>query len=344
MITVYADSHRRQDSGGEYIRGRLVPSFEMPRRADIVLRHVADAALGPVIAPDRFGLDPIRRVHDAGMVSFLETAWMEWEAENGPIDAFPNAWPAPRMSRRVPKRVGGKLGYYCIDLSTPITAGTWTAITASADVALTAAARVMAGERLGFGLCRPPGHHAGIDYFGGYCFLNNAAIAAQWLRDAGAGRVAILDVDYHHGNGTQDIFYHRDDVLFLSLHADPAMEYPYFAGHADEIGDGAGEGYNGNYPLPWGTAFDLYGATLGQALQRLRGFSPDAVVISLGLDTFEQDPISRFNLQRDDYRRMGEMIGALRLPTVAILEGGYAIDALGINAAVFLAALEGSLA
>ncbi|MFS2050954.1 histone deacetylase family protein, partial [Variovorax sp. CT11-76] len=201
------------------------------------------------------------------------------------------------------------------------------------------AARI-GGERAAFALTRPPGHHAGADFFGGYCFLNNAAVAAQALRDAGIERVAVLDVDYHHGNGTQAIFYARDDVHFASLHADPVTDYPYYLGHADERGAGAGLGFNHNLPLPRGTDFALWRAALTSALARIAEVKAGALVVSLGVDTFEGDPISGFRLRGDDYLRMGEDLARAGLPTVFVFEGGYAVAEVGVNAVNVLEGFE----
>jgi acetoin utilization deacetylase AcuC-like enzyme len=223
---------------------------------------------------------------------------------------------------------------------TSISAGTWPAALAAADVALTAAGQLTGGAASAFALCRPPGHHAARDLYGGYCFLNNAAIAAQWLRDQGAARVAILDVDFHHGNGTQDIFYERSDVLFVSLHGDPREAFPYFMGYADETGAGAGAGHTLNIPMPRGTSFPVWGAALREGLQRIGHFAPDFLVVSLGLDTFERDPISFFKLSSADFLTTGALIGALQIPTLFVLEGGYAVEEIGINAVNVLAACE----
>jgi acetoin utilization deacetylase AcuC-like enzyme len=198
-------------------------------------------------------------------------------------------------------------------------------------VALTAQKRVADGAPTAFALCRPPGHHAHRDLYGGYCFLNNAALAAQGFLDAGAGRVAILDVDFHHGNGTQDIFYRRKDVLFCSLHGQPQDAFPYFLGFADEIGHGEGEGFNFNYPMPPGTAYGKWRAGLDDALRRIRDYGPDALVVSLGVDTYKDDPISFFKLESDDFTDYGRRISELKLPTLFVMEGGYAIEAIGIN-------------
>ena len=182
-----------------------------------------------------------------------------------------------------------------------------------------------------FALCRPPGHHSAADLYGGYCFLNNAAIAAQAFLQDGARRVAILDVDFHHGNGTQDIFYQRDDVLFLSLHGDPVQAFPHFLGYTDETGAGSGEGCNVNYPLPRGTRFDVWQGALTDACSRIKKYSPDALIISLGVDTFEKDPISFFKLSSDDFTRYGTQIAGLGLPTLFVMEGGYAVEEIGLN-------------
>ena len=331
MKTVYTTDHALQHAPTEFYRGRQVDAFEIPRRAELILAEVERAALGPVIAPRDFGTEPILRVHDAGLVNFLATAWEAWKAETGPVLAYPNVWP-PRRSRMIPtERPGAELGRYVVDMSSPVMEGTWQAARSAVNVGLTAAKLVEEGEPAAFALCRPPGHHAGRDYFGGYCFLNNAAVAAQFFRDHGASRVAVLDVDYHHGNGTQDIFYHREDVLTVSIHADPVAEYPYYLGFADETGEGAGEGFNLNLTLAAGSEWKAYDAALRSALERIDRFAADRLVVSLGVDTFEEDPISRLHLKRPDFARIGEAVAALRLPTLFVMEGGYAIEAIGVN-------------
>ena len=206
--------------------------------------------------------------------------------------------------------------------------------------ALDAAHAVADGARAAFALSRPPGHHAGADFYGGYCFLNNAALAAQALRDRGMARVAVLDIDYHHGNGTQAIFYDRADVFFASIHGDPHTEYPFFLGYMDELGTGAGEGFNLNLPLSRGTGFGQWRAALELALQRIAGFRADALVVSLGLDTFEGDPISGFRLRSEDYLAVGGDLADAGLPTAFIFEGGYAVVDLGVNAVNVLEGFE----
>jgi len=224
------------------------------------------------------------------------------------------------------------MGLFSFDAGSPLTSGTWAAARAGAHCALAAAKAVAGGERAAFALSRPPGHHAGVDFFGGYCFLNNAAIAAQSLRDSGVDRVAVLDIDYHHGNGTQAIFYDRADVFFASVHGDPRTEYPYYLGYADERGEGVGLGFNRNLPLARGTGFAGWRDALAQALQSIAAFKAQAVVVSLGVDTFAGDPISGFGLQSPDYLRVGEDLAAAGLPTVFAFEGGYAVAEIGVNA------------
>ncbi|WP_404384547.1 histone deacetylase family protein [Caenispirillum salinarum] len=341
MLTVYSEDCRLHHGRAELNEGQLVPCFENPSRTDIVLDRLKAVDLGEIVAPRDFGVEPLKRVHDAGFVDFLAECWDLWTAQGRDWDAIPFTFGKRGMrDDRIPKDIDGRIAYYAMDAGTPLTAGTWKAATASANCALSAAEQVAGGLKSAFAACRPPGHHASIDYYGGYCFLNNAAIAAQALRDNGAARVSVLDVDYHHGNGTQSIFYDRADVQFLSLHADPEVEYPYFLGHADETGTGAGEGFNHNFPLPWGTDWERWSGALEEACRRIQGYRPDVLVVSLGLDTFEQDPISKFTLSSDRYPLVGARLAALKVPTVFVLEGGYAVDDLGVNAVNVLTGFE----
>jgi acetoin utilization deacetylase AcuC-like enzyme len=341
MKTVYSERHRLQDGRAELIDGKLLPCFEKPERAELIIGRVREVGLGDVVAPEEHGLEPLRRVHGDDFLRFLEHAWDQWVAAHGAYDALPLCWPTRGLRPIEPDSIDGKLSYFSFDAGTPITAGTWRASRSAADVALSGAELIAGGgERAAFALCRPPGHHAARDCYGGYCFLNNAALAAQALRDRGAARVAILDVDYHHGNGTQAIFYERADVLFLSLHADPRQEFPFFLGHADETGAGAGAGCNRNYPMPWGTGFEVWSAALDDACRQIEAFGPDALVVSLGVDTFEDDPISRFRLRGEDFPRIGERIAWLRLPSLFVMEGGYAIQPIGVNAVAVLTGFE----
>ncbi|HJP07147.1 MAG: histone deacetylase family protein [Proteobacteria bacterium] len=341
MRVIYSEHHRLRDAKTELYGGELVQPFERPSRADMVIKAVRNFGLGEINEPASFAIDPVLAVHDADFVSFLETAWDEWRQTGYAGEAMATVWPARRMQCRPPRFIEGKIGYYALAAETTITEGTWRAALASKDVALTGARGLLDGEGGIFSLCRPPGHHAARDMFGGYCFLNNAAIAAQYLRDQGAERVAILDVDFHHGNGTQDIFYERADVLFCSLHGDPEDAFPHFLGYADETGSGAGQGYNRNYPMPPGTLFSQWQEALADALAHIGTFSPQYLVVSLGVDTFENDPISFFKLTTPDYLTIGEMIDTLGIPTLFVLEGGYDIDEVGINAVNVLKGFEG---
>lgn len=341
MLTVFSEKHALRNAKTELYGGELVPPFECPVRAETILQRVQEENLGDVIAPDEFGLEPVARVHGSAFLDFLEQCWNEWQAAGYRGEAIPTVWPARGMQIRIPDHIDGRLGYYAMAGETSISNGTWEAARASANVALTAQAAIKNGANEAFALCRPPGHHAAQDMFGGYCFINNAAVAAQAFIDQGAGRVAILDVDFHHGNGTQAIFYNRSDVMFLSLHGDPNEAFPHFLGYADETGAGKGAGFNFNYPMGRNTNFVTWSSALDDACEKITNYGPDALVISLGVDTFENDPISFFKLSSPDFKRYGETIGALKLPTLFIMEGGYAVDEIGVNAVNVLQGYEG---
>lgn len=343
MKTVYSAKHLGHAGHIELNGGVLLPGFEKPERAEIIRARVEAVGLGPILPPEPQDLAAAKRVHRADYVDFLPQVWPMWAAEGRTGPALPFAFPVPglRADRR-PQSVDALLGYYAFDAGASLVAGTWEAVQSSFEVALTAAGLVAAGERSAFALCRPPGHHAGAGFMGGYCYLNNAAIAAQWFVDRGAKRVAILDVDYHHGNGTQAIFYARPDVAVFNLHADPMVEYPYFLGHSDERGEGAGEGFNTNYPMPHGTDWSVWGAALEDACSRIATYASDVVLVSLGVDTFEKDPISEFRLKTDDYPKIGARIAALGLPTLFVMEGGYAVEEIGVNAVGVLTGFEGA--
>ena len=343
MLTIYSDDHHLHHGRCELIDGQLMPCFEMPSRADHVLQRVKDRELGPVQAPKDFGRAPIERIHDKGYLDFFQGAWQRWTEMGREDDIMPFTWPARTLRAIKPTTLLGELGYYSFDGGAPITAGTWQAAYSAAQVALTAQAAMQAGAYSAFALCRPPGHHAASDVMGGYCYLNNAAIAAQAFLDQGHQRVAILDVDYHHGNGTQAIFYPRSDVFFASIHGHPEFEFPFFLGYADEVGEGAGEGFNVNYPLPAGSAWDVWGAALDASCQRIDDYAPDVIIVSLGVDTFKDDPISQFKLDSPDYLNMGRRIAALGKPTLFVMEGGYAVEEIGINAVNVLEGFERAL-
>jgi len=344
MKIVYSDDQRLHAPRYQMSAGDMSPCFEKPSRADMVLERVRSQNFGEVVGVQRYSLDHITRVHSESYVNFLQNCWCLWEKKFGPEkDAMPEVFPHRGMRQYEPESIEAKLGYYAFDVCVGITSGSWTAIKTAADVALTGVDIIADGERSAFSLCRPPGHHASEDLMGGYCYINNAAVAAQALRDKGFNKVAILDVDYHHGNGTQSIFYARDDIYFASIHGDPEHEYPYYLGYADETGEAAGAGYNLNLPLPLGTTdWGNYKEALNQCMQAIKDFGADVIVVSLGLDTFENDPISSFKIRSDEFFEMGALIEAAVLPTLFVFEGGYGLEALGVNAVNVLQGFERS--
>ena len=345
MITFFSPQHQRHAPKYEFFRGERVACFESPSRADFVLKELA-ARGHEVREPDVDSAEVLRQVHTARYLAFLESAWVQWvalDAGNAARQPFPSVWPVRTLRSDVePQNFTAKLGLYSMDNGTPMVAGTWAAAKAGADAAASAAGLISSGSNVKAAFCatRPPGHHAGADFMGGYCFLNNAAVAAQTLRNKGCTKVAVLDVDYHHGNGTQGIFYDRADVLFVSIHGDPRTEYPFYLGHADELGTGAGHGFNLNLPLPAGSSKEIWFAALATACEKIKQFGADALVVSLGLDTFADDPISTFALQTGDYLELGARLKVLGLPTAFILEGGYSAKELGVNAGNVLHGFE----
>jgi len=344
---IASDDHLAHDGLVELVAGHPVPCYESPERATVIRDALLAAGDYALEAPTEHGPDPIAAVHALELIDLVEHAWTDAIAAGRdpsrpllPDTFLLGAYGAGMSLERLPVGRHDRLGALCFDTATPIVAGTAAAARAAVDIALTALDRVLAGEPLAYGLCRPPGHHAGRNLIGGYCFFNNAAIVAESVLARGAERVAILDVDFHHGNGTQQIFWERGDALYVSLHGDPAGIYPYFSGYAVERGAGAGEGTTLNLPLPPGTDGDAYLATLDEALEAIRAFEADApLVLSLGFDTYHADPICNLALQTDDYARIGTAVASLGMPVVAIQEGGYAIEALGANAVAFLGAL-----
>jgi acetoin utilization deacetylase AcuC-like enzyme len=339
----YSPAQLEHQPTKELSDGQLVDAFETPARVQSILEALQKSQFVRFDDVAQFGLKDYARVHADAYLHFLEQFWTNWTAAGRASEAFPFVWPVRDFrADKVPTHIDGQLGRFSFDAGTPLTKGTWSAAKASANAALSGAMALNQGAALAFSLCRPPGHHAGRDYFGGYCFLNNAAIAAQSLIDQGAKRVSILDVDYHHGNGTQAIFYDRADVQFISIHADPMVEYPYFLGHADEKGEGKGEGYNVNYPLSHGTQFAAWMVALENAIAKIDAYAPDAVLISLGADIYEGDPISQFKIREDEFIKIGARLAELKGPKLVIMEGGYAVGALGDNVTSFLRGIAGA--
>jgi acetoin utilization deacetylase AcuC-like enzyme len=337
-MLIFTNPHHALHAGRhEMFRGRLVPCHEVPARLDHVLAELGRRPVGELRSPPPISRSLLERVHSPRYLDFLKGAWTEWIAldpSNAELDAIPSVWPVRGFRHDVePANFAARLGLYSFDAGTPLTSGTWAAAEGGAACAAAAASalRAPSAPPATMALTRPPGHHAGWDFFGGYCFINNAAVAAQTLLGEGARRVAVLDLDYHHGNGTQSIFYERADVLTISIHGDPRTEYPFYLGHADERGAGAGEGFNLNFPLPAGTDFARWRPALMTALRRIEEYEPEALVVPLGVDTFEGDPISGFLLKSEDYIQVGRDLSSTRLPVVFTMEGGYAVGAMGVN-------------
>lgn len=341
MLTFYDDRTRNRRATGELSRGQIISPLECPERVEMIVARIREVGLGQIRGVAAHGRGPIEAIHDPGYVAFIANAWADWQAAGYGGEALAETWPT-RNTRAdiVPRNIVGRLGYYALAAETAIEAGTWEAARASVDIALTALEHVQETGEPAFGLCRPPGHHAAADQYGGYCFFNNAAIAAHAARQNDALRVAVLDVDYHHGNGTQQILYKRDDVLFASLHCDPRDDFPYYLGHADERGAGVGEGYNRNYPLPPGADYAAWVAQLDAALSAIDDYDPDLLIISLGVDTFGGDPLGRFTLQSNDFIDYGRRLAGLKRPTLFLMEGGYAVDEIGVNVVNVLSGFE----
>jgi acetoin utilization deacetylase AcuC-like enzyme len=325
---------------------RLAPSpdgrryWEQPARIDALLDVLRRGGHTVTQARDH-GLEPIARVHDQGYLRFLADGFGQYQDLPGAGPALRPAALAVRYPARVPQGILGQAGYYIASLSAPVLQGTWRAALGSAHAAIDAADRILAGDQLVYALCRPPGHHAAPDLAGGFCYLNNAAIAAQRLLDGGAGPVAILDFDVHHGNGTQYIFYARDDVHYVSVHGDPANLYPYFSGYADETGTGAGLGRNLNLPLPPGSGDDVFVPAVFSGLAAIARRPPAVLVVSLGFDAHAGDPTANLAATTDAFAHIGAAIRQTGYPILLVQEGGYIIERLGINLAAFLHALTG---
>ena len=337
MKVVHTSRHLGHDPEVEFESGSLHPAFEHIGRAESIRAALASDPAFTLTEPSQWGTAPIEAVHDPGLVRFLRAAWAEFQlVRPGTREVVPDVF--MHRSLRVgmgdidePTPIEARLGWWTHEVTTPITEGTFDAALGAVDTALSATAAVLEGERVAYGLCRPPGHHAGTALYGGYCFLNNAAIAANHVASATGTRVTILDVDYHHGNGTQQIFYARDDVQYVSLHADPVRAYPFVIGFAEETGTGRGRGSTTNILLPAGTGDDAYLSSLEQACEAITAFSPSLLIVSLGLDTFIEDPIADLALTADGFERCGALVGRLGLPTVVLQEGGYDIASLGNN-------------
>src|SRR5258707_6883989 len=350
MRIVYDPTHVLHDPATEVQYGVPVPIYEVPARAESIRAALlADDAFS-FAEPAEHGISPVTAVHHEGLVRYVEEAWSLWRAHGGGAGSMPPQYlpdtvlhpavregmgPAPEPSGAV-----GRMGYWCWETMTPLVPGSYQAARAAVDVAVTAADLLLAGDAAVYGLARPPGHHCPRSAFGGYGLFHYSAAAKPYLADR-AGRIAVLDLDYHHGNGTQQIFYQRADVLYVSLHADPDRAFPYFIGWADEQGAGPGEGFTLNLPLPAGGTNDHYLTALNTAVERIAEHDAAALVVSLGLDTYGQDPIADFALSTDAYHEIGRRVAGLGLPTLVLQEGGYFVPKLGENARTWLRGLLG---
>jgi acetoin utilization deacetylase AcuC-like enzyme len=349
---VYTARHKSHDVTRETMVGASIPAHEVVARAESIREAlVADGGF-ELVEPSGHGLAPILAVHDQGLVRFLEAVAPAFAdgrvtgdtliADTYPVRAmFDGLSPEAMAALREPDAIEGRAGYWGLDTSNPIVAGTYAAARASVDVALTTLDLVLGGERIAYGLCRPPGHHAARSMVGGYCFFNNAGIAAEAFTRATGEPVAILDLDFHHGNGTQQLFWRRGDVFYASLHANPSRMYPFFLGHASETGEGPGAGANLNIPLPKATDDEAYLRALEQALEGIDGRRGSLVIVSLGFDTFREDPICDFALTTPVYGEIGKRVAALGRRLVVLQEGGYHIPTLGLNAVTWLQGAAG---
>jgi len=343
----FSPQHTRHAPATEFLHGRIIPYAEKPQRIEVIRDALAAAGLIRVIEPDaRIDEEQIARVHDPHMIAYLKDtsaqarALVERDLAVYRLDPLPDGDEYFYASVYPLKHMTSAQRYYVFDNCAPIGTGTWEAARASALVAQAAARSLLANEtRLAYALCRPPGHHAGPDFMGGYCYFNNAAIAADWL--TGLGKVAILDVDYHHGNGTQAIFWDDPRVLYTSIHGDPAAEYPYHAGFASETGGPRAPGTTLNVPLPQGTGPEPYHAGLDALLARIREFAPASLIVSIGYDSYKDDPISTFKLDDADFTRMGRAVASFNLPTLLVQEGGYHLESLGRLAVAFVQGAAG---
>lgn len=345
--TIFPTQHILHATDEVVVEDVLFLSKEIPERAEAIVQAVRRSGLGPVVTPQDCGLAPILAVHSSDYVDYLSTAFEAYATHMGrpcPVLSSRDKVDPAREAVR-PSGFPALIDYYTYDYEDPILDGTWEAAYWSAQAALTAAeivsedwqrhaSRERTSPPAAYALCRPPGHHAERDRYGGFCYLNNAAVAARWL--SRQGRVAILDVDYHHGNGTQSIFYQDPAVCYVSLHADPHRDYPYYWGYRDEVGEGLGRGTNVNLPLPIGADDRGYLVALNEALAAIQAFAPAYLVVSMGLDAVMGDPIGKFNLTYEGWCEVGAQVASLAVPTVVVQEGGYAVERLGQLAVAFL--------
>jgi acetoin utilization deacetylase AcuC-like enzyme len=334
MRVYHSTASTHHDPQSFFRRGKTIAHPESAERYRVLHRSVVDAGFDIRDADDH-GIEPLHAVHTADYLEFVANGWnRRAEIDPAAVELLTTQFARPQMHRR-PDGLLGQLGYYTADTSTPLRAGTWSAVYGAAQAAISATDATLV-DGAAYALCRPPGHHAFADCAGGFCYINNTAIAAERLRAKTGQRIAILDVDVHHGNGTQGIFYERAEVLTVSIHADPSNYFPFYAGYAEEIGRGAGLGFNLNLPLPHGSGDVPFLQALDIALARVRTFAPAALVVALGLDASEHDPLGVLKVTRDGFSQAAHAIAQLALPTVIVQEGGYLCPALPLNLIAFL--------
>lgn len=337
MKVVYTPAHLLHNPEREWEGAIVIKAWEHVGRGEAIRETLQADERFEFLEPTEWGVAPIEAVHNPGLVRFIEEGWAEYAKYFPEMrELVPFIFGRQVLRDKMgegpePKHPFGRAGYWCFETATPMVEGTYVAARGAVDTALTTTKLVLDGETAAYGLCRPPGHHATADVYGGYCFFNNAAVAAHHVASTTGAKVTILDVDYHHGNGTQQIFYDRDDVQYVSLHGDPVRAYPYSVGHADETGTGRGLGYNINYPMKYRADDDAFCAALEDACEKISAFGPSLLIVSLGLDTYITDPISDLAVTTEGMGRCGAIVRQLGLPTVVLQEGGYDVGALGAN-------------
>jgi len=344
---VWSDAHSLHEPGAEIWVGVRTPAVEIPERVERIRAALTEAG-APIVEAERHDDDVLLAVHDPALVEFLASAWVEWERAGLPLDpgqdrVVPYIFPHPGLMAGLepaaPAATWARTGAFCFDTMTLIGPGTWEAVRSAADAAATAADIVASGGTAAYACCRPPGHHVTRSAYGGSCYLNNAAVAAARLRERGVDRVGIVDIDAHHGNGAQAIFWERDDVFTGSVHVDPAAGwFPHFLGGAEERGAGVGEGANVNLPVPPGTGDDSWTRAVAELVEAAQAHGLDALVLALGVDAARADPESPLDVSADGYREAGRVVGAAGLPVVIVQEGGYDLASIG---GLVLATLEG---
>ena len=324
---IYSPTHRRHDPAGEFVGAGLYPYSDAPARAEAILHALQLGGYKEILSPRSYPPELLQAVHDLNYLNYLEKIYPAWrEAGRPQTGVIPETF-ALRTLHTCPTQLLRQSGYYCFDAQTPIVEHTYVAAIEAAGCALSGADLLREGHPSVYALCRPPGHHAGHSLYGGYSYLNNAAIAASHLSQE--ARVALVDIDYHHGNGTQDIFYNSDQVLFISIHADPNRAYPFYCGYPEEQGAGAGCGFNHNFPLPPRVDDALYLQVLDKALEIVQNFAPDYLVVSAGVDIYVDDPLGDFDFSLEGFTTIGRQLSALDLPTLLVQEGGYNTQKIG---------------